>query len=69
MKKIIIKTFDKIIVVLLIVFAGIFSGCKSDDDRNNYGANKYGMPPAKYKVIENETNTEDVETIELKENK
>ena len=64
MKKTIIKTFDKIIVILLIAFAGIFSGCKSDDDRNNkYETKRYGMPPAEYKIVENETNNENNETI------
>jgi len=59
MKKPIIKSFDKVIVLLLFIF-GVFSSCSKDDPQPEYGITfMYGVPPlgeGKSIIIKEETN-------------
>ena len=49
MKKQIIKSFERVIVLLLVIM-GAFSSCKKDEPKPNYGDNaqRYGCPEARY---------------------
>jgi len=49
MRKRVIKSFERIIVLLLVI-VGAFSSCKKEDPKPNYGDNvkRYGCPEAPY---------------------
>jgi len=49
MKKQVIKSFERVIVLLLVIM-GAFSSCKKEDPKPNYGDNaqRYGCPEARY---------------------
>ena len=49
MRKQVIKSFERVIVLLLVIM-GAFSSCKKEDPKPNYGDNvqRYGCPEARY---------------------
>jgi len=49
MKKQVVKSFERVIVLLLVIM-GAFSSCKKEDPKPNYGDNaqRYGCPEARY---------------------
>ena len=49
MKKQVIKSLERVILLLLVMM-GTFSSCKKEDPKPNYGDNvqRYGCPEARY---------------------
>ena len=70
MKKIIIKSLDKVIVSLLVIM-GVFSSCNKDDIKPMYGVMpEYGVPMGEYGksiVINEEISNKELTPQEISE--